>query len=163
MLNVFHYFAFSGLYRWEDSHRKAVYTNWAFDEPSNSASENCVRKTFNIGYEGWHDVDCGLSYEVGYGEQHALCQAFNDSKNCVHNIHNSSGYCGYHIQWVLTKMVYDIAVLIIMTFKHFWLFQCLWHQPRVTYPWCIANCSHWNHCIWSQDLWELNLNQRSIE
>ena len=81
MLNVFHYFAFSGLYRWEDSHRKAVYTNWAFDEPSNSASENCVRKTFNIGYEGWHDVDCGLSYEVGYGEQHALCQAFNDSKH----------------------------------------------------------------------------------
>ena len=41
-----------------------------------------MRKTFNIGYEGWHDVDCGLSYEVGYGEQHALCQAFNDGKNC---------------------------------------------------------------------------------
>ena len=72
-----------GLYRWEDSHREATYTNWAFDEPSNSESENCVRKTFNIGYEGWHDVDCDLAFEDDYGEQHALCQAFNDGKICI--------------------------------------------------------------------------------
>ena len=72
-----------GLYRWEDSHREAAYTNWAFDEPTNSESENCVRKTFHIGYEGWHDVDCHLAYEDGFGEQHALCQAFNDGKICI--------------------------------------------------------------------------------
>ena len=44
--------------------------------------------------------------------------------------------------------------LIIMTSKHFWLLQSTWHQTRVTYLWCIANCSHWNHHIWSQELWE---------
>ena len=45
-------------------------------------------------------------------------------------------------------------VLIIRTSKHFWLLQCIWHLTRVTYPWFITNCSHWNHCIWSQELWE---------
>ena len=45
-------------------------------------------------------------------------------------------------------------VLIIMTSKPFWLLQSPWHHIRVTYLWCIANCSHWNHCIWSQELWE---------
>ena len=45
-------------------------------------------------------------------------------------------------------------LLIIMTSKHFWLLQSIWHQTRVTYLWCIANCSHWNHCMWSQELWE---------
>ena len=45
-------------------------------------------------------------------------------------------------------------VLLIMTSKHFWLLQCIWHQTRVTYPWCTTTCSYWNHCIWSQELWE---------
>ena len=60
------------------------------------------------------------------------------------------------IQWAPTKMVHDIGVLIIMTSKNFWQLQCIWHQTRVTYLWCITDCSHWNHCIWSQELWEHN-------
>ena len=63
-----------GIYRWEDSHQEAVYTNWAFSEPSNTEIENCVRKTYRIGFEGWHDVDCLLSFEEIFGDQHALCQ-----------------------------------------------------------------------------------------
>ena len=43
-----------------------------------------------------------------------------------------------------------------MTYKSFCLFQCIWLPSRVTYPWCIANWSHWNHCIWSQDHKEHN-------
>ena len=38
-----------------------------------------------------------------------------------------------------------------MTFKSFCLFQCIWLPSRVTKPWCIANWSHWNQCIWSLD------------
>ena len=56
-----------------------------------------------------------------------------------------------------------IFVLIILTSKYFWLLQCLWHKTRVTFSWCITTCSHWNHYIWSQDLWELDLNHRSTE
>ena len=62
------------------------------------------------------------------------------------------------IQWAHTTFVHDIAVLINMTSKHFLLLQSIWHQTRVTFLWCITNCSHWNNCIWSQDLWELKLN-----
>ena len=32
-----------------------------------------------------------------------------------------------------------------------------------TYLWCITTCSHWNNCIWSQYLLQLNLNHRSVE
>ena len=67
----------SGIYRWEENHQEAVYTNWAFSEPSNIDTENCVRKTYRIGYEGWHDVDCLLSSEEIFGDQHALCQMEN--------------------------------------------------------------------------------------
>ena len=38
------------------------------------------------------------------------------------------------IQWAHTVFIHDIPVLIFMTFKHFWLFQCIWYQYRVTYP-----------------------------
>ena len=51
-------------------------------------------------------------------------------------------------------LLYMTFKLIIMTSKPFWLLQSPWHHIRVTYLWCIANCSHWNHCIWSQELWE---------
>ena len=53
-----------------------------------------------------------------------------------------------------TRLLCMTFGLIIMTSKHFWLLQSTWHQTRVTYLWCIANCSHWNHHIWSQELWE---------
>ena len=43
-----------------------------------------------------------------------------------------------------TLLLYMTFVLINMTSKHFWLLQCTQHQTRITYPWCIANCSHWN-------------------
>ena len=52
------------------------------------------------------------------------------------------------LKWCMT------FVPIIRTFKHFWLLQWIWHQTRVTYPWRITYCSNWNHCIWSQELWE---------
>ena len=51
-------------------------------------------------------------------------------------------------------LLYITYVLIIRTSRHFWLLKCIWHQTRVTYPWCFTTCSHWNHCIWSQELWE---------
>ena len=51
-------------------------------------------------------------------------------------------------------LLYMTFVLMIMTSKHFWLLQCIYHQTRVTYPWFITTCSHWNHFIWSQELCE---------
>ena len=55
-----------------------------------------------------------------------------------------------YIQWVPGKSVHNLFGFS-MTFKSFCLFQCIWLPTRVTYPWCIANWSHWNQCIWSQD------------
>ena len=49
------------------------------------------------------------------------------------------------------------VLITIMSSKHFWLLQCILHQTIVTYAWCIANCSHWNYCIWLQELWEHKL------
>ena len=57
-------------------------------------------------------------------------------------------YSGRTLKWCMT------FVPIIRTSKHFWLLQCIWLQTRVTYPWCTTTCSHWNHCILSQELWE---------
>ena len=53
-----------------------------------------------------------------------------------------------------TIKLYITFVPIIRTSKHFWLIQCIWHQTRVTYLWCTTTCTHNNHCIWSQELWE---------
>ena len=50
--------------------------------------------------------------------------------------------------------LYITFVPVIRTSKHFWLLQYIWDQTMVIYPWCITTCSHWNHCIWSQELWE---------
>ena len=38
--------------------------------------------------------------------------------------------------------------LLIITSKPFWLLPSPWHHIRVTYLWCKANYSHWNHCTW---------------
>ena len=54
------------------------------------------------------------------------------------------------IQWVPGKIVHDL-IGSSMTYKSFCLFQCIWHQTRVIYPWYITTCSHLNYCIWSQD------------
>ena len=69
-----------GIYRWEENHQEATYTNWAFNEPTNSQEENCVRKTKRAGYVGWHDVNCDTTWEEGFGEMHALCQTPPTSK-----------------------------------------------------------------------------------
>ena len=90
----------------------------------------------------------------------ALCRIFasldkylSSSISCVANF-KLNFLILFLIQWAQTAFVHYIAVLIIMTSKHFWLLQSTWHQIWVTYLWCIANCSHWNHCIWSQEVWE---------
>ena len=57
-------------------------------------------------------------------------------------------YSGCPLKWCVT------FVPIIMTSKHFWLLQWIWDQTKVTYSWCTTTCSHWNHCIWSLELWE---------
>ena len=53
-----------------------------------------------------------------------------------------------------TLKLYITFVPVIRTSKPFWLLQYIWHQTMVIYPWCITTCSHWNHFIWSQELWE---------
>ena len=63
-------------------------------------------------------------------------------------IKKESKYSGRTLKLCIT------FVPVIRTSKHFWLLQCIWHQTMVIYPWCITTCSHWNHCIWSQELWE---------
>ena len=63
--------------------------------------------------------------------------------------------CCYHKSYSGRKLeLCTTFAAIIRTSKHFWLLQCIWHQTRVTYPWCITLCSHWNHCIWSQEFWD---------
>ena len=64
-------------------------------------------------------------------------------------------YNTYIIQWVPGKIVHNLFGSSI-TYKSFWLFQCIWHPSRVIYQWCIVNWSHWNHWIWSQDPKEYN-------
>ena len=71
-----------------------------------------------------------------------------DRKLINNEVKDLNIYSGQTLKWCMT------FVLIIRTSKHFWLLQCIWHLTRVTYPWFITNCSHWNHCIWSQELWE---------
>ena len=34
------------------------------------------------------------------------------------------------VQWAHTVFIHDIAVLLIMTLKHFWLFKCIWQKFR---------------------------------
>ena len=53
------------------------------------------------------------------------------------------------LQWAPTKMMHDI-----WSYNHdFWAF--LAGQMHMTSKYkCIANCSHRNHWIWSQELWE---------
>ena len=77
-----------------------------------------------------------------------FCIKFNQMNKWVLVTNVSHKYSG---RTLLLCMTFE---LIIMTSKPIWLLQSPWHQTRVTYLWCIANCSHWNHHIWSQELWE---------
>ena len=57
----------------------ANYTNWAKGQtngqPNGNDAQNCVWKTYQKQYPGWHDAYCtDTNYANGYGEQHALCQ-----------------------------------------------------------------------------------------
>merc|ERR1712126_153109 len=64
-----------GVYRWEESHQVAEYTNWAPGEPGSDTSQNCIWKAYLEGVVGWHDAACSAyDYDHGFGEQHALCQ-----------------------------------------------------------------------------------------
>ena len=67
-------FTFIGVYRWEESHMEAEYTNWAPNQPNESSDQNCVWKTYFHDLPGWHDAHCPWTSFRGYGEIHALCQ-----------------------------------------------------------------------------------------
>ena len=66
--------------------------------------------------------------------------------NCLR--YQVNGYSGRMLKLYIT------FVPVIRSSKHFWLLQCIWHQTMVIYSWSITICSHWNHCLWSQELWE---------
>ena len=69
--------SFSGVYRWQESHQEAQYTNWAPGKPDGDLfdDKDCVWKTFFSDAPGWHDVDCSTSIQEPFGEIHALCEA----------------------------------------------------------------------------------------
>ena len=50
--------SFSGVYRWQESHQEAQYTNWAPGKPDGDLfdDKDCVWKTFFSDAPGWHDV-----------------------------------------------------------------------------------------------------------
>ena len=65
----------TGVYRWEEGHQVAEYTNWYPTGPHNVDTNNCVWKAYQRGHPGWHDVPCSwYNHGQGFGEQHALCQ-----------------------------------------------------------------------------------------
>merc|ERR1712126_442892 len=54
-----------GVWRWEQSHQEAEYTNWVPGSGSGGESYNCVWKNYNPAGPGWHDVDCSYSGHNG--------------------------------------------------------------------------------------------------
>ena len=70
-------FASEGDWVWQDSHKKAEYTDWVPKEPSNNEEEDCVLKSFRLvdGKPGWHDAICSRNVFFGGDEPiHALCE-----------------------------------------------------------------------------------------
>ena len=64
-----------GLYRWQESHQEAEYTNWYHGGPNDKTDFDCVWKSYHKDNAGWEDVNCTwYNFGHGYGEQHALCQ-----------------------------------------------------------------------------------------
>ena len=63
------------MYRWQESHQEAEYTNWYSGGPNSKEDNDCIWKNYREPYNGWEDVPCSWSnHGGGYGEQHALCQ-----------------------------------------------------------------------------------------
>ena len=61
-----------GTYRWQESHSVADYVNWAPTEPTGRTDQNCIWKTYNPTFPGWHDAGCSWSSD-GLNP-HALCE-----------------------------------------------------------------------------------------
>ena len=64
-----------GIFRWEESHLEANYTNWADTQPDDAGGdEDCVVKMFTAEVDGrWNDAPCS-SNDMGEYHYHALCQ-----------------------------------------------------------------------------------------
>ena len=58
---------------------------------------------------------------------------------------NSTLYSGFKAKWCNT------FVLVLTTFKYFWLFQCTWPPTLVPPPTCRPRSSTWTPFIWSQE------------
>ena len=69
------------MYRWEESHEEAEYTNWAPGEPDTADDPeiyDCVWKNFGKGLQygpGWHSLPCTYIDDYYGSEPHALCEA----------------------------------------------------------------------------------------
>ena len=58
-----------GDWRWQESHQRPDYTNWAGGEPNNVLNEDCA----HISNKQWYDAEC--SSEDNFLQPiHALCQ-----------------------------------------------------------------------------------------
>ena len=67
---------FPGRFVWAESHKEAVYTNWAVNQPGTAAAEtrDCVLKA-NHREIGWHDYECDKEDLTQWPSPiHALCK-----------------------------------------------------------------------------------------
>ena len=71
--NIIHYdgpiLCGAGDWRWQESHQRPEYTNWAAGEPNNFANEDCA----HISSKQWYDAECNNEDNFLHGI-HALCQ-----------------------------------------------------------------------------------------
>ena len=72
-INIFNYdrpiLCGAGDWRWQESHQRPDYTNWAAGEPNNFANEDCA----HISSKQWYDAECNNEDNFLHGI-HALCQ-----------------------------------------------------------------------------------------
>ena len=67
---------FPGQFVWAESHKEAVYTNWAVNQPGtlNADLWDCVLKA-NHRDIGWHDYNCDAADNSAWSSPiHALCK-----------------------------------------------------------------------------------------
>merc|ERR1712112_303360 len=60
-----------GDWRWQESHQRPDYTNWAHGEPNNLANEDCAHISSDL---KWYDAECD-SEDNFLNAIHGLCQA----------------------------------------------------------------------------------------
>merc|ERR1712117_28296 len=62
-----------GTWKWSESHKETVYTNWLPNQPDNDGGiENCACKSFGTMDHRWNDAPCDIEH---YSDPHlALCQ-----------------------------------------------------------------------------------------